>query len=112
MFLLRYWLGFYRKSPTERRLEKRVRKLRGFFSSPRLHLEELEARLAPANITWTGGAGTFNWGDAQNWFGGVVPGASDNAIINIVVSSPITITGTQSINSLTDTTASLVLSSG
>jgi hypothetical protein len=75
-------------------------------------LEQFVSRLAPASYSWTGGAGTLNWADANNWSGGVVPGSSDNATINVAVSGPIAITGTQSINSLTDTTASLVLSSG
>lgn len=31
-----------------------------------------------ANMTWDGGAGTSNWGDANNWNTNVVPVASDN----------------------------------
>jgi hypothetical protein len=74
-------------------------------------LERLEDRLTPA-VTWTGGAGTLNWSDAANWSGGAVPGAADDAIINIPVSGPIKISGTNAVHSLTDTTASLVLPGG
>ncbi|MSQ93232.1 MAG: hypothetical protein EXR98_01605 [Gemmataceae bacterium] len=42
----------------------------------RLHLEELESRLAPANFIWTGGSGlNSNWGTATNWLDGVAPSA-------------------------------------
>ena len=75
--------------------------------------EELESRLLLSNVSWTGGASTLNWTDAINWSGHAVPGASDNVTINIAVSGPIAIgSSAQSINSLTDSTASLVLSGG
>ena len=32
-----------------------------------LQVEHLETRLAPATFTWSGGAGTGNWGTAANW---------------------------------------------
>ena len=32
-------------------------------------VEQLETRLAPAIYSWTGNAGTLNWGDAANWSG-------------------------------------------
>jgi hypothetical protein len=76
-------------------------------------VEALEDRLAPANVQWTGGAGTLKWTDTHNWSTGALPGSSDDVTINIAVSGPITIgSGTQSINSLTDTTASLSLTGG
>jgi hypothetical protein len=78
----------------------------------RLVLERLETRLAPANVTWTGGAGTLVWTDANNWSTHAVPVTADDVTINVTVAGPITVSGTQSINSLTDTTAPLVLSSG
>jgi hypothetical protein len=79
----------------------------------RLFVEQLEDRLTPASVSWTGGAGTFNWTDANNWSGLAVPGAADDVTISTTVTSPITISsGTQSINSLTDTSAALVLSGG
>jgi hypothetical protein len=90
--------------------QKRVRIVRRARS--RLGLEQLESRLAPANITWTSGAGTLNWTDAKNWSTQTVPALSDDVTISTAVSGPITITGTQSIHSLTDTSAALVLSSG
>ncbi len=92
-----------------RRLRTRHRRPNPF---ARLDLEKLEVRLVPASYFWTGGAGTLNWGDKGNWSGTVVPGSGDDVTINVAVSGPITISGTQAVNSLTDTTAALVESSG
>src|SRR5262245_42718909 len=39
----------------------------------RLALEELESRLAPATLVWTGLGGNNNWSNAANWQGGVAP---------------------------------------
>ena len=47
----------------------------------RLAVERLEDRTAPAVIQWDGGAGTFNWADANNWVGNILPGSSDEAVI-------------------------------
>src|SRR5262245_16517107 len=67
-----------------------VRWLRSALPQPRkalkkapqkLLLERLEDRLAPADATWTGGAGAANpqWSNAANWQGGIRPtGALDN----------------------------------
>ncbi len=33
----------------------------------RLTVEQLEDRVTPAAISWTGNAGTLNWGDMGNW---------------------------------------------
>jgi hypothetical protein len=69
----------------------------------------LEDRLAP-NVSWTGGAGTLNWTDANNWSTHAVPTSTDDMTINTSVSGPIVINIThsanQTIHSLTDTTAS------
>jgi uncharacterized repeat protein (TIGR03803 family) len=65
-----------------------------------------------ASVSWTGSAGTFNWGDAHNWSMSAVPDPTSNVTISAAVSGSITITGTQFINSLTDTSAALVLGSG
>jgi hypothetical protein len=43
-------------------------------------LEMLEDRLAPANVTWTGGGANNLWTNPNNWNAGV-PGADDVAII-------------------------------
>ena len=102
---LRSCLGLRKLSRGERQFLKRER------SYVLLRLERLEDRLAP-NVSWTGSAGTLNWTDKDNWSSHAVPGASDDVMISISVSGPIIITGTQSIHSLMDTTASLVLSSG
>jgi hypothetical protein len=74
-------------------------------------VEQLEDRTVPS-VTWTGGAGTLNWDAAANWSGGAVPGAADDAVINIAVSGPITISGSDAVHSLTDTTAGLKLTGG
>src|SRR4051812_8481083 len=73
----------------------------------RLRVEELEVRVVPANYSWTGGAGTLNWGDAGNWSGplNIVPGSGDDATINKSGVGTITIAGTQSVRTLNDTTA-------
>ena len=54
----------------------------------------------------------MTWSDGLNWSGNAVPVSADDVVINVSVSGPITISGTQSIKSLNDTTAALVLSSG
>lgn len=62
---------FWDKNPISDRKSRRV--------IPQLEI--LEDRLAPANITWTGGGATNNWSDPGNW-GGTLPGAADTAIFN------------------------------
>ena len=42
---------------------------------------ELEKRALLAVVTWDGGAGTMNWGDAANWDGDSLPGGSDDVVI-------------------------------
>ena len=42
---------------------------------------------------WDGGAGTLNWGDAQNWSTNVVPGASDDVQIPDLVGTPTILLG-------------------
>ena len=75
--------------------------------------EELENRRLLSNVSWTGGAGTLNWTDANNWSNHAVPGTSDNVMITTSVAGAITISSVaRSINSLTDSTASLALSGG
>src|SRR5438445_7263480 len=48
----------------------------------RLRLEALEDRTVPATITWVNPAGG-DWGTPSNWSGGTVPGAADDAVINL-----------------------------
>ncbi len=94
---------------------------------PRLELEQLETRLAPAVIQWANNiSGDFNTG--ANWVGGVVPAAGDDAVINfagVTVTSSnnntvlrISCTGTFAINGgtftidSTSTTSSFNLTGG
>ena len=63
-------------------------------------LEVLEDRIQPATILW-GSSSSGDWNTATNWVGGVVPGASDDAVIN---QTGITVTyssGTDSVQSIT-----------
>ncbi len=76
-----------------------------------LFLEALEARTVLSTATWIN-AGGGAWSTAANWSGGVVPNATEDAIINIAVSGPITIDSAIAVQSLTDTTASLNLDGG
>ena len=79
----------------------------------RVRLEELESRLTPANYSWTGNAGTLNWGDPNNWSGSVVPGSADDVTISKAGVSTITIgAGNFAVRSLNDTTAGLSIGSG
>src|SRR6476660_4657680 len=75
-----------------------------------LRLEFLEVRLAPATISWTGLGGDLDWTNGNNWSSHSVPGPLDDALIDISVTGPITVSGTQSINSLNDSTAAINIS--
>ncbi len=79
----------------------------------RLFLEQLEDRLAPAAVSWTGNAGTLNWSDPGNWSNNAVPTSSDDVTINISVSGTIIIgSGNYAVRSLNDTTAELAIAPG
>jgi RHS repeat-associated protein len=67
-------------------------------------VEPLEARIAPATITFQGNlpGGTYSWHDGASWIGGVAPGAGDDVIIDAANRSMIvTITQPVSVNSIT-----------
>src|SRR5438105_566646 len=55
--------------PTARRSSRR----------PRLSLERLDGRIAPATLTWTGAVSTL-WSDPGNWQGGAVPANGDTLV--------------------------------
>ena len=76
-----------------------------------LSLEVLETRALLSTVHWINASGG-NWGTGANWSGGVVPNATQDAIINVAVSGPIMITSADIARSLTDTTASLDLDGG
>jgi hypothetical protein len=72
----------------------------------------LESRLAPAAVSWNGGAGTLNWGDANNWSNNLVPGSADDVTISKSGVGTITIAGgSYAVRTLNDTTAALSLAS-
>ena len=62
-------------------------------------------------MSWSNPAGG-DWNTPANWLGGVVPNATQDAMINISVSGPITIDSADAAHSLTDTTASLDVTGG
>ncbi|MFO0869119.1 MAG: LamG-like jellyroll fold domain-containing protein [Pirellulales bacterium] len=67
----------------------------------RLFLEQLERRALLAVVAWDGGAGTLNWGDANNWSTNTLPGATDDVTIDIAGTNLVTSSGNVSIKSLT-----------
>ncbi|QDU21299.1 PKD domain-containing protein [Urbifossiella limnaea] len=52
-------------------------------SRPRLRVDPLEDRTVPATVTWDGGGGNFDWNTAANWSADVLPGASDDVVIDL-----------------------------
>src|SRR5437868_6507352 len=69
----------------------------------RRHLapEPLEARIAPAAISWTGTVDD-DWNNDGNWSGGLVPGALDDVTIDALGAAAIVhASGFHSIRSLT-----------
>src|SRR5262245_39952190 len=76
--------------------------VRSFRRTLPMRLETLEDRCVPANISWDGGGGDFNWNNALNWSSNQLPGLADDVTIN--VAGDVTIVhanGTTAINSLT-----------
>src|SRR5271168_1976962 len=73
-----------------------------------LWLEQLEDRVTPSAVSWTGNAGTLNWGDANNWSNNAVPTSADDVTIGKAGVGTITIgAGSYAIDSLNDSTAGL-----
>jgi hypothetical protein len=78
-----------------------------------LRVLQPEDRLVPAAVSWTGGAGTLNWGDAMNWSSGTVPGSGSDVTISISVSGTINLGAhAYAVRSLNDTSASLAIATG
>jgi hypothetical protein len=86
--------------------DRRQRRVR---STVRLLLEALEERLSPAGAQWIGGSGDFN--DTTHWAAGVVPGPSDDVVIDVPGITVTHSTGNHTIQSLTSNDG-FVLSGG
>ncbi len=87
---------FQRKSRPARRVPQLQRRRHEFRvalarQSLKPQFEALEQRRLLATVTWDGGAGTFNWSDANNWDTNQFPGAVDDVVIPDLA-------GTQTIN--------------
>ena len=92
------------------RRKRLPRKAAGFVH--RLALEELENRLAPSAVSWTGNGNDPNWNNSKNWSNGV-PGKSDDVTINVPVNGTIDISGGAfAVGSLNDTSAPLDIGPG
>ena len=89
------WLAGRSKHPGESRQPARRRR------PGTLGIESLEDRLLLAAVSWDGGAGTLNWGDAANWSANTLPVAADDVSIDIAGTNTVTSTGSVSIKSLT-----------
>ena len=64
-------------------------------------VELLEARLAPAVISWDGGGGDLSWNNPLNWSTNAQPGAADDVQIDIPGSNVVTYSsGNSTIRSL------------
>ncbi len=89
-FDCRKWLGSTSQKPRRR---KRFRLL---------SFELLEQRITPTTVTWINPAGG-NWDTGANWSSGAVPGAGDDAVINVAANVTITHSNnvTDSVNSVT-----------
>jgi hypothetical protein len=90
-----------------------IRSRRSASRRRRPRLEELEVRLAPANITWTNPNGG-DWDTASNWSGNAVPGPGDDATIGDLGPDAAIFHGTSatdSVHSITSNTI-IILSAG
>ena len=59
------------------------------------------AAIVTPNGIWDGGGDGVNWSDPINWSNNVLPGASDDCILNVAANPTINVTGVQSVKSVT-----------
>lgn len=97
--------NFLRLRPAFQTPSRQQRPIRRRFRGLNPSIEGLEHRIVLSTITWdstnhpTGGS----WDTASNWIGGVAPGSTDDAVINLTSTGTVTLsTGvTDTVNSLT-----------
>jgi hypothetical protein len=78
------WSSFFQRLSSTARQGARYLKRRAFrYHRLPLHLEQLEERLAPTVVNWTGAGDGVSWSDKFNWSGNVHPGATDDVVINL-----------------------------
>jgi hypothetical protein len=76
-------------------------------------VEWLERRVALATIAWSGNGDGTSFNQAANWVGNVVPGAGDDAVINVGGNTTVTVpTSGITVHSLQQTGGTLAVSSG
>jgi hypothetical protein len=98
-------------NPTRRstRANATTRRNPGFRPS----LEGLEARLVLSTITWSGNGDDQTFNSGANWVGGVAPGASDDAVINVASGVTIQLPASGvTVHSLTQTGGTLSFQAG
>src|SRR5262245_42955025 len=67
----------------------------------KLSVERLESRHLLAVVTWDGGGDAVSWSDRLNWSTDELPGAEDDAVIDVAQNPQVVFGGTsQSIRSL------------
>ncbi len=78
-------------------------------------LERLESRRLLSQIVWNGDGDGTSFDDAANWVGGKLPGASDDAVINLqnaTATDVVLPAGGATVNTFTQTGGSLTMNSG
>jgi hypothetical protein len=87
----RYWASlrtFFADHPAKARGRPRCRP----------GVEQLEGRLTPSSVTWTGDGDGSSWGDAANWDSRTVPTAADD--VTASSSTPVVVQGAAAAGSL------------